>query len=214
MRCMLAQRIPLPRAVLFDMDGTLTEPMLDFPRIKADMGIPPDQPIIEALADLSGPARETAEAVLHRHEEIAAACSTLNPGCRELLDWLGAAGIRLALITRNSPASVSTFTERHALPIHLMLTRTDARPKPDPEALHLACRRLEVGEADAWMVGDGQYDVEAGVAAGIRTVWVSHGRSPRPFAAEPWRVVRDLHELTEILRACERPGQRTDAARV
>jgi phosphoglycolate phosphatase-like HAD superfamily hydrolase len=48
------------------------------------------------------------------------------------------------------------------------------------------------------MVGDGQYDVEAGAAAGVRTVWVSHGRE-RPFRAEPWRTVSDLCELQTLL---------------
>jgi HAD superfamily hydrolase (TIGR01509 family) len=191
----------LPRAVLFDMDGTLTEPMLDFPRIKAEMGIG-DRPILEALAQLSGPERLAAEAILHRHEELAAAGSKLNPGCSELLQWLAENDIGVALITRNSAASVSKVVERHGLVIDLKITRTDARPKPDPDALHLACRRLGVDERDAWMVGDGQYDVEAGAAAGIRTVWLSHGRDPRPFAAEPWRSVRDLHELTQLLRTC------------
>jgi phosphoglycolate phosphatase-like HAD superfamily hydrolase len=51
------------------------------------------------------------------------------------------------------------------------------------------------------MVGDGQYDVEAGLAAGIATVWVSHGRI-KPFAAEPQRVVHDLQELTMVLQDC------------
>src|SRR6476660_3207252 len=67
----------LPRAILFDMDGTLTEPMLDFPRIKAEMGIG-DRPILEALAEMDGERRAAAEAVLHRHEELAAAESKLN----------------------------------------------------------------------------------------------------------------------------------------
>jgi HAD superfamily hydrolase (TIGR01509 family) len=190
----------LPRAVLFDMDGTLTEPMLDFPRIKAEMGIG-DRPILEALVEMSGAERAAAEAVLHRHEELAAAGSTLNPGCREVLEWIDARGMRTALITRNSATSVGTVVERHGLRIDLILTRGDTKPKPDPEALHLACRRLEVGEADAWMVGDGQYDVEAGNAAGIHTVWLSHNRQ-RPFAAEPSAVVPDLHSLLAVLRAC------------
>ena len=42
-----------PKAILFDMDGTLTAPMLDFPRIKAEMGIG-ERPILEALAELGG----------------------------------------------------------------------------------------------------------------------------------------------------------------
>ena len=192
--------ITFPRAVLFDMDGTLTEPMLDFPRIKSEMRID-GQPILEALAEMDGPQRTAAEAVLHRHEELAAAGSRLNSGCREMLEWIDARGVRTALITRNSPTSVRTVIERHSLRIDLTLTRADTKPKPDPEALHLACRRLEVREADAWMVGDGQYDVEAGNAAGIRTVWLSHNRV-RPFAAEPGHVVPDLHALLAMLRAC------------
>ena len=56
--------------------------MLDFPRIKAEMGIG-DCPILEALAEMSPRERLAAEAVLHRHEEEAARGSTLNPGCRE-----------------------------------------------------------------------------------------------------------------------------------
>lgn len=193
--------ILLPRAVLFDMDGTLTEPMLDFPRIKADMGISPDRPILEALAEMNAADRVKAEEVLHRHEEVAAAESKLNPGCRELLDWLDERNVRVALITRNSSTSVRTVIERHGLVIRLTLSRADAKPKPDPHALHEACRRLEVQESEAWMVGDGQYDVEAGNAAGVATVWLSHGRV-KPFAATPWRIVRDLHELTSMLKSC------------
>src|SRR5207244_555853 len=94
-------RIRRPRAVLFDMDGTLTRPMLDFPRIKSEMGIG-QRPILEALAELDAAARRAAEAVLLRHEEEAAAGSSLNEGCRDVLGWLAARNIPTALITRNS----------------------------------------------------------------------------------------------------------------
>ena len=193
----------LPAAVLFDMDGTLTEPMLDFPRIKAEMGIG-DRPILEALAELAhvNPAALShAEAVLHRHEEEAARLSVLNPGCREVLDWLDARGVAKALITRNSRLSVETVLARHGLKIDVLVAREDARPKPDPQPLRVACRRLGVAEASAWMVGDGQYDVEAGLACGMRTVWLRH-RRPRPFEAEPWREADDLAELLDLLQSC------------
>src|SRR5438045_2627562 len=97
----------LPAAVLFDMDGTLTEPMLDFPRIKAEMGIG-DRPILEALAEMNPQDRLAAEAVLHRHEEEAARGSLLNPGCRELLEWLDARGGATAVLTRNCRRGVET----------------------------------------------------------------------------------------------------------
>jgi HAD superfamily hydrolase (TIGR01549 family) len=179
----------LPKAILFDMDGTITEPMLDFPRIKREMGIG-NRAILEI-----------AEAVLHRHEEEAAEKSKLNAGCRELLAWLERNEIAAAVITRNSRISVNTVCRKHALYFEVLITREEGKFKPDPAPLLEACRRLRVVKSDVWMVGDGQYDVEAGLAAGIEAVWVSHGRI-KPFAAEPQRVVQDLQELTGMLEGC------------
>jgi HAD superfamily hydrolase (TIGR01509 family) len=188
----------LPRAILFDMDGTLTRPLLDFPQIKAEMGIG-NRPILEALAELDPARRAAAQSILHRHEEEASANSTLNPGCAELLEWLNRHRIQVALVTRNSRRSVRTVLERHGLRIDVLITRDDALPKPDPAPLRLACARLDVNQAEAWMVGDGVYDIQAGVAAGIATVWVSHGRV-RSFDAVPWREVIDLPALLAMLQ--------------
>src|SRR4051812_10558510 len=124
--------MPLPRAILFDMDGTLTRPYLDFPRMKQEMGIPLDRPILEALAEMKAETRRRAEAILHRREEIAAAGSALNEGCHDLMKRLRAHEIRSALITRNSPVSVATVLKNHGLTFELTLTRDDAPPKPLP----------------------------------------------------------------------------------
>src|SRR4051812_30802653 len=149
---MIGEPIQCPRAILFDMDGTLTEPMLDFPRIKAEMGIG-QRPILEALAEMDEQERQRAQTVLARHEEEAAARSTLNSGCRELLDDLASRKILTALITRNSRVSVQTVLGRHRLQIAVLVAREDAPPKPSPEPLRAACRRLGVKESEAWMVG-------------------------------------------------------------
>ncbi len=200
MRCDDDSELIVPAAVLFDMDGTLTQPMLDFPRIKAEMGIG-NEPILEALAAMDTGERQVAEAILERHEREAAALSALNPGCPELLRWLGARGIPTALITRNSLLSTRTVLDRHALQIAVLVMREHAPPKPHPRPLQLACELLGVPSSAAWMVGDGQYDIEAGSAAQIRTVWLSHRRQ-RPFSARPWREVADLWELADLLQRC------------
>lgn len=193
--------LTLPHAVLLDMDGTLTEPMLDFERIRAEIGAQRGQPILEALAAMDETSRGAAQAVLDRHEEHAAENSTLHRGCRELLDWLHAHSIPIALITRNSRRSARTVLDRHQLRIDVLVSREDGKFKPDPEPLFTACRKIHVQPHQTWMVGDGQYDVEAGLAAGARTVWLSLGRT-RPFRAEPWQTVNDLPELLELLRRC------------
>ena len=56
-----------PRAVIFDMDGTLTRPTLDFDAIHAAVGVP--EPMLEnMLAMLPGPERTRAFATLERAE--------------------------------------------------------------------------------------------------------------------------------------------------
>ena len=190
-----------PRAVLFDMDGTLTQPMLDFPRIKAEMGIG-SGPILESMAKLEEQARKKAETVLLQHEEIAAEESHLNAGCLDLLKWLSDARIPVAVVTRNSRLSADTVMRRHGLELSVRITREDGPFKPSPFPLELACRRLGVAGEQTWMVGDGQYDVEAAIAAGMRSVWISYGKS-RSFIAEPWLTARDLIELLDIMKRAE-----------
>ncbi len=189
--------LTLPRAILFDMDGTLTQPLLDFDAIRRDMGIG-NGPILETLSKMSPADRAVSEKILHDHEDRAAENSTLNIGCRELLKWLDKAGVLTALVTRNTRRSVETVFRRHGLYFEICITREDGKYKPDPAPLRLACSRLNVGTDDAWMVGDGYHDIEAGVAAAMHTVWLSHG-SKRSFAAEPGMVVNDLPELLRCL---------------
>ena len=195
----------LPRAVLFDMDGTLTEPLIDFEAIRRDMGVGPG-PILEQMGRMSPAELAAAEAVLFRHEDEAAVRSTLNAGCRELLGWLDEIGMPVALVTRNTRRSVTTVLTRHGLKIDVCVTREDGKFKPDPAPLVLACDRLGVTPGDAWMVGDGYHDIEAGVAAGMVTVWVSH-RQAKPFAAEPTVTVEALPHLHDRLRLLWQGGR-------
>lgn len=189
----------LPDALLLDMDGTLTVPALDFQAIKREMGIG-DQPILEALARMSASEREVAERVLHRHEDVAAAESELNPGCTELMTWIEQRSLPAALITRNRASCVETVLARHGMCFEVLITRDDGLFKPDPAPLRVAANRLGVDVTRTWMIGDGRYDAEAGLAAGAKTVWISHGQT-RDFPAVPWRTVSDLPGLLNLLQS-------------
>jgi HAD superfamily hydrolase (TIGR01549 family) len=180
------------------MDGTLTRPVLDFDAIRQDMGIG-NGPILESMKKMNPAERAIAEQILFRHEDRAAQESELNDGCRALLEYVEQLGISSALITRNTRKSVETVFHRHGLHFDICITREDGKYKPDPAPLLLACERLKVKPADAWMVGDGYHDIEAGLAARMPAIWISH-RSERSFAAVPTRVVNDLLQLMELLR--------------
>lgn len=190
----------LPKAVLFDMDGTLTQDTMDLDVLRSDLGLPAGVAILEAIATMEPARRRAAEKTLHEFELNAAQESELNEGCLDLLDWLEARQIGTALITRNTRRSVATVLGKYGLDFAVQITREDGIFKPWPDPLWLACQKLGVEPKDTWMVGDWKYDIEAANAAGIFSVWLSHGRENRPFDAVPDLVVRDLCELGQRLK--------------
>ena len=196
---MNCQKMIFPLAVLFDMDGTLTVPTFDFPAVRMAMGLPEGAPILEEMAKMPPAQRAEVEGILRRFEDEVADKAPLADGCEELIAYLRQRGVAIAVITRNRRESVARFLQRYPLPIDVWISREDTPHKPHPYPLELACRRLGVLPGDAWMVGDGQFDVEAAINAGAKGVWLSLGRQ-RPFAAQPWRTVGDLLELMALLQ--------------
>jgi len=188
-----------PRGVIFDLDGTLTEPLLDFEAIRRELGIPSRQPILEALETFEPAARARAEVVLRRHEMDAIAAATLADGCRELLALLDAHDVATAILTRNIRAAVEDFTGRFGLRFAAVFTREDGPPKPAPDGARALCQRLGLPASEVWAVGDYKYDVIAGREAGCRTVLVR----PAPPAdlaewGSPDLVIRSLRELVDL----------------
>lgn len=184
--------------MLFDLDGTLTRPFLDFARIRADVGLP--EPLLESMLALpDGPDRRRAFEILERYETEAAEHSELNDGARELLAFLGARH-PLGLVTRNSRRSTLRTLEKHGLAFTGVMTRDDGPTKPNPEPLLALCERFQVPPSEAVMVGDFRLDVQAGRAAGTRTVLLTNGRDASWLAdVRPDHVIHRLEELPPLL---------------
>jgi HAD superfamily hydrolase (TIGR01509 family) len=198
-----------PRAVLFDMDGTLTRPAHDFALIKAEMGLPPGAAILEELGRLDAvdPARSAAlRAILEGHERRAAEAAEPREGAEELIRALHRLGIRTAVITRNARRFVETTLRRIGLDFDVVITREDAEPKPSPEPLRLACARLGVVPGETWMVGDFLYDIAAGQAAGCAATVLLREPSQRPFEHSATHVIDALGELLALLEASGPPA--------
>jgi phosphoglycolate phosphatase-like HAD superfamily hydrolase len=102
--------------------------------------------------------------------------------------------VKTALITRNSWRSVQTVVARHRLRFDVLIARDFEPAKPHPAPLLEALRRLHATKDDALMIGDGSHDIQAGAAAGVRTVWISHGL-PQTFEPTPWLSVESIRDL-------------------
>src|SRR5689334_15808270 len=136
-----------PRAVIFDLDGTLTEPALDFDAIRDEIGLPEGVPILEHLDGLTVADRARAETVMVRHERAAIARATLSDGCADLLGHLRAQEIPISILTRNVREVVETCARMFTFEFHAIYTREDGPPKPSPAGALLLCRAMGVEPA-------------------------------------------------------------------
>lgn len=186
-----------PRAVIFDLDGTLTVPVLDFDRIRAEIGV--EGPVLEAVEALTGAARERAERILDDHEQHAARGSTLQPGAAEVLAELRRRGIPCAILTRNSRASLETVLSRHSLTADALRTREDGARKPSPAPVLDLCARLGVPPEETLVVGDYLFDLQAARSAGAVAVLLVDGDNRR-FREDADHTIDDLREILELVR--------------
>jgi HAD superfamily hydrolase (TIGR01509 family) len=188
-------------AVIFDLDGTLTRPHLDFDVIRREIGLPtqPRTPILEALVTMSAEARAAAEAILHRYEEEAAMACELQDGALEVVEAVRDRGIPVGLLTRNSRRSVETVLAQHAFAFDIVYTREDGPVKPSPEPILAMCRKLGVRPESSWVVGDYLFDLQSGNAAGATTVLMIGAAPAPPFADQADHVIRCLRELLPLM---------------
>ena len=187
------------KAFIFDLDGTLTLPQLDFASIRAEMGIS-DGPILEELEALAPSQEETARKVLEAHEEKAAISSTLQPGARELLDELRRRNIPTAILTRNSRRSLDTVIKKHRLQVNETLSREEAPVKPSPEPVLLLCRRLGTEPANTLVTGDYIFDIESANRAGAISVLLLNQNNSR-FSEQADLKIGHLEEILDFPQA-------------
>jgi HAD superfamily hydrolase (TIGR01509 family) len=161
---------------VFDLDGTLTLAVHDFALIRRELEIPEGHDILGYLSGLPAAEAAAKRAWLIAHERELADASVAAPGAVELLRSLHARGCALGILTRNDHAlarlTLAEIGVGDLFPQDAIIGRDEAIPKPHPAGLQLHAARWGVSPRDLVMVGDHGYDLEAGRAAGARTVFV------------------------------------------
>ena len=186
------------RAVLFDMDGTLLDTAPDFVAVcqamRKDRGL---APVADALIRdvVSGGARAMVAATfglspedegfealrlefLDRYQDHCAVETRLFDGMGELLSDLEKSRLVWGVATNKPLRFAEPIMQRLGLSTRsavLLCPDHVTRSKPDPEMLLLACQQLNMAPSEVLFVGDDLRDIEAGQAAGTRTVAVRYG---------------------------------------
>lgn len=188
---------PRFRGLVFDMDGTLTRPSLDFDAMRRDLGIPHGD-IVHAIASLPAAAQARAWAVIEQHEDLAIAAHRLQDGAEGLLAASRAAGLKLGLVTRNTQRSVDALCRKFGLAFDTVLTRAFEFMKPHPgPVLHVLDAWRLPGES-VLVIGDYLHDVECGRAAGARTCFFRNPGTP-DYGQDADYTVRSMRELEAIV---------------
>lgn len=185
------------KAILFDMDGTITCPYIDWKALRQRVGAPEGVPIMKYIESLSPPQRQWAEGILETAELEAAEQAELNPGAAELIQGLRARSLKLALVTNNHRRAMERVVERFGLEFDLLLSREEAPLKPAPDLLLLALERFGIEASEARFVGDGRYDQMASQAAGIPYIHLAHEGQP-PVDAPTIFALSDLWQYLDL----------------
>jgi D-glycero-D-manno-heptose 1,7-bisphosphate phosphatase len=132
------------------------------------------------------------------------------PGVREAIEAFAAAGFLVIVATNQPNISRDVADAMHAL-LRKTLKVDDIKVCFHAEADNCACRKPKPGlllEAakerklsllQSWMIGDRWRDVEAGKAAGCRTVFIDHGYTNEPRPRDPDVIVRSLIEAVPFV---------------
>lgn len=189
--------LPRPRAVLFDLDGTLADTAPDLAaamnRVRALRGMAPTpyeilRPVASAGArGLIGASfglqpddagyDELRVAFLESYEAAIAENTRLFAGIDHLLASLQEQNLSWGIVTNKA----ARFTDRLVPQIGLhkagcvISGDTTAHAKPHPAPLLEAARRLGMAAQECWYVGDDLRDIQAGSAAGMATIAAGWG---------------------------------------
>lgn len=191
-----------PRAVLFDLDGTLLDTIADLADaanlMLSELGRPARSQdeihsfvgkgipnlvrrcMTEGTAATEGEI-DAAVAVFRRHYAVVNGVNSRPyPGVTELLAALRARALPLAVVTNKAEAFTLPLLERMDIAHYFdTVVSGDTLPvkKPDPAVVMLACERLGVAPDEALMIGDSANDALAAQGAGMPVLLVTYGYS-------------------------------------
>lgn len=215
-------------AVLFDLDGTLIDTAPDFVRIIKELCVEANVPPLSddlirvqvsegskamvrlfhpELSDDSPELTGYRNEFLRRYAANIAVDTTLFAGMEEVLQDLEARKIPWGIVT-NKPRSLSAalldamdLSRRCAV---LVCPDDVKNTKPDPEPMYLAAKTIGIAPEHIVYVGDHPRDIDAGRAAGMKTVVAAYGYLTPELSADlaSWHadfIIQQPLELQTLL---------------
>jgi len=218
-RVQLSPLRPRPRAVVFDLDGTLFDSVelivgsfahavkdvlgIELPREELIRNV--GRPLLEQMRLLDEfRAEELVRSYREYNHREHDRMTRLYPQMADLLERLREAEIPLGLVTSKSRATTQMAFRLTGIESFFAATvcaEDTERNKPDPEPLLHAAAILDILAPEGVYVGDSPYDIQAARAAGMRSVGVTWGVFPIDAVEQelPDRLVDTPQELARVV---------------
>lgn len=208
------------RLVIFDFDGTLADtrhnivitmqrvmralelPVADEETCASTIGLPLKECFRAIFTQLSD---DEAENCAETYRQIFFANAKdlvpdMFPHVRETMETLHANGIRMAIASSRTSASLLGFIrEMQMTEMVEMVVGSDevAHHKPDPEPVNVILSALDVSASETLVVGDMPVDILMGAAAGAHTCAVTYGNATAEELSEAGAefLIDDMAEL-------------------
>jgi HAD superfamily hydrolase (TIGR01509 family) len=188
------------KAVIFDLDGTITQPYFDFDAIREEIGLARDSgPLLESMEKMNSQLRRKAEKILFIHEQKAVIESKLNAGAEQTLSALRAAGIHIGILTRNKRDNAYAIARKHKLKFDAVIGREDGPVKPDAFGVIELCRQFGVKPQETLLVGDYLFDLLCAKAAGAVAVLLANHDQAGEFVKHADFSIENIGGILEII---------------
>lgn len=152
--------------------------------------------VLQALADQTGTAFVTLDQHYHQLEAKMQIAPQPYPGAAAILERVSQTGQNF-LMTHRDTAARKYLAEQHLDQYftEIVTSRNGFARKPAPDSLNYLCDRYQLDKAKTVMVGDRALDIEAGINAGLQTVYFDVDRLP--IAVQPTVTITDLSMLID-----------------
>jgi len=194
------------KAVIFDLDGTITQPYFDFDVIREEMGLDRNSgPVLESMQKMTPQERKRAEELLYRHESRAVAESTLNDGAKETLTTLRKNGIHIGILTRNKRSNAQAIARKHGLKFDAIVDREDGPVKPDAFGVLRLCQHFGVKPRETLLIGDYLFDLLCAKAAGAFSVLLANHDKADEFIEHADFTIESINQILHIIEEKNNP---------
>ncbi len=194
------------KAVIFDLDGTITQPYFDFDVIREEMGLDRNSgPVLESMQKMTPQERRRVEEILHYHESRAVTESRLNDGAKETLAILHKAGIHIGILTRNKRSNAQAIARKHGLIFDAIVDREDGPVKPDAFGVLRLCQHFGVKPQETLLVGDYLFDLLCAKAAGAFAVLLANHDKAEEFTEHADFTIESISQILQIIEEKNNP---------